>query len=174
MKSKENIVFLGMMGSGKTTIGKIVSQKLSLKFFDTDDEIENKLEMKISKIFSEKGESYFRKFEEELTLDLLKKKSVIIALGGGAFLNNKIRKEILDNHLSIWLKWDDKILLKRIKDSYKRPIAFNSTNHDLLKLIKKRANIYSKALYYVNCNKLGKNQIVNRVSKIYENNKIKS
>ena len=174
MKSKENIVFLGMMGSGKTTIGKIVSQKLNLDFFDTDDEIEKKLEMKISKIFTEKGENYFRKFEEELTLELLKKKSVIIALGGGAFLNNKIRKEILDNHLSIWLKWDDRVLLNRIKNSHKRPIAFNSTNHDLLKLIKKRSNIYSKALYYVDCNKLGKNVIANRVIKIYENNKIKS
>ena len=125
-------------------------KKLNLDFFDTDDEIENKLDMKISKIFSEKGESYFRKFEEELTLELLKKKiTVIIALGGGAFLNNKIRKEILENHLSIWLKWDDKILLKRIKNSHKRPIAFNSTNTDLIKLIKKRSNIYSKALYYV-------------------------
>ena len=88
-------------------------------------------------------------------------------------MNNKIRKEILDNHLSIWLKWDDRVLLNRIKDSHKRPIAFNSTNHDLLKLIKKRSYIYSKALYYVNCNKLGKNEIANRVSKIYENNKIK-
>ena len=174
MKSKENIVFLGMMGSGKSTIGKIVSQKLNLEYFDTDGEIEKKLDMKISKIFSEKGENYFRKFEEELTLELLKKKNIIIALGGGAFLNNRIRKEILENHLSIWLKWDDKILLKRIKDSYKRPIAFNSTNTDLIKLIKKRSNIYSKALYYVDCNKLGKNVIANRVIKIYENNKIKS
>ena len=74
MKSKENIVFLGMMGSGKTTISKIISQKLSLDYFDTDDELENKLGMKISEIFSEKGEGYFRKFEEELTLELLKKK----------------------------------------------------------------------------------------------------
>ena len=174
MKSKENIVFLGMMGSGKTTIGKIVSKKLNLDFFDTDDEIENKLDMKISKIFNDKGESYFRKFEEELTLELLKKKGVIIALGGGAFLNNKIRKETLKNHLSIWLKWDDKILLNRIKDNYKRPIAFNSTNHDLLKLIKKRSNIYSEALHYVNCNKLDKSEIANKVIKIYENKKIKS
>ena len=109
-----------------------------------------------------------------MTLELLKKKSVIIALGGGAFLNNKIRREILDNHLSIWLKWDDKVLLNRIKDSHKRPVAFNSTSHDLSKLIKKRSNIYSKALYNVNCNELGKNKIANRVIKIYENNKIKN
>ena len=174
MKSKENIVFLGMMGSGKTTIGKLVSKKLNLNFFDTDEEIENKLNMKISKIFIEKGESFFRKYEEEITLELLKKKKVIIALGGGAFLNNRIRKEILKNHLSFWLKWDDKILLKRIKNSYKRPIAFNSTNHELLRLIKKRSNIYSKALYNVDCEKLNKNELVYKIIKIYENNKIKS
>ena len=174
MKSKENIVFLGMMGSGKTTIGKLVSEKLNLNFFDTDEEIENRLNMKISRIFNEKGEIFFRKFEEELTLELLKKKNVIIALGGGTFLNNKIRKEILNNHLSFWLKWDDNILLKRIKNSYKRPIAFNSTNHELLKLIKKRSNIYSKALYNVNCDELNKKEIVNKIIKIYENNKVKS
>jgi len=174
MKSKENIVFLGMMGSGKTTVGKLVSKKLNLNFFDTDEEIENKLDMKISKIFSEKGENFFRKFEEELTLELLKKKKTIIALGGGTFLNNKVRKEILNNHLTFWLKWDDKILLKRIKNSYKRPIAFNSTDHELLKLIKKRSNIYSKALYNVNCNELNKTELVNKIIKIYENNKIKS
>ena len=174
MKSKENIVFLGMMGSGKTTIGKLVSEKLNLNFFDTDEEIENRLNMKISRIFNEKGEIFFRKFEEELTLELLKKKNVIIALGGGTFLNNKIRKEILNNHLSFWLKWDDNILLKRIKNSYKRPIAFNSTNHELLKLIKKRSNIYSKALYNVNCDELNKKELVNKIIKIYENNKVKS
>ena len=174
MKSKENIVFLGMMGSGKTTIGKLVSKKLNLNFFDTDEEIENRLNMKISKIFNEKGENFFREFEEEITLELLKRKKAIISLGGGAFLNNKIRKEILNSHLSFWLKWDDKILLKRIKNSHKRPIAFNSTNHELLKLIKKRSNIYSKALYNINCDELNKTGVVNKIIEIYENSKIKS
>ena len=174
MKSKENIVFLGMMGSGKTTIGKLVSKKLNLNFFDTDEEIENRLNMKISKIFNEKGEIFFRKFEERLTLELLKKKRIVISLGGGTFLNNKIRKEILNNHLSFWLKWDDKTLLKRIKNSYKRPIAFHSNHDELLKLMKKRSNIYSKALYIVDCEELNKNELVNKIIKIYENNKIKS
>ena len=174
MKSKENIVFLGMMGSGKTTIGKLVSKKLNLNFIDTDDEIENRLNMKISKIFFEKGENFFREFEEKLTLELLKKKKVVIALGGGTFLNNKIKKEILNNHLSFWLRWDEEILLKRIKNSYKRPIAYNSTDQELIKLIKKRTNIYSKALYNINCNKLNKNELVSKIIKIYENNKVKS
>ncbi len=174
MKSKENIVFLGMMGAGKTTIGKLVSQKLSFDFYDTDNEIENKLSLKISKIFQNKGENFFREIEEKITLELLNKKKTIIALGGGTFLNNKVRKEILNNHLSFWLKWDDEILLNRIKNSHKRPIAFNSTNHEILKLIKKRSNIYSKALYSVDCTKLNKNEVVNKIIKIYESNKIKN
>ena len=64
MKSKGNIVFLGMMGSGKTSIGKLVSKKLGLNFFDIDQNIENKIKMKISKIFNDKGEVFFRQLEE--------------------------------------------------------------------------------------------------------------
>jgi len=67
MKSKENIVFLGMMGSGKSSIGSLISKKLNLDFYDTDKEIEKKIGMKISKIFREKGEFFFRKFEEKIS-----------------------------------------------------------------------------------------------------------
>ena len=74
MESKGNIVFLGMMGSGKTTIGKLFSKKLNLEFFDTDDQIEKKLNMTVAKVFNFKGEKYFRQIEETITLNLLKKK----------------------------------------------------------------------------------------------------
>ena len=74
MKSKENIVFLGMMGSGKTSLGAMISRKLKLNFFDTDNCIEKELGMKIQKIFELKGEKYFREIEEKITLDILKKK----------------------------------------------------------------------------------------------------
>jgi len=74
MKSKGNLVFLGMMGSGKTSIGKLISKKLKLNFFDIDQLIEKKLNMEISKIFDLKGEVFFRKIEEKITLDILKKK----------------------------------------------------------------------------------------------------
>ena len=70
MKSKGNIVFLGMMGSGKTTIGKLISKKLNLKFYDIDQQIEKKQKMNISDIFSIKGENFFRKLEEEITLNI--------------------------------------------------------------------------------------------------------
>ena len=96
MESSKNIVFLGMMGSGKTSIGFLVSKKLKLDFYDVDNYIEKKLDMKISEIFQNKGEVFFRKEEEKITLNILKKKKCIVALGGGAFINKNIKNEVLN------------------------------------------------------------------------------
>ena len=168
MKSKENLVFLGMMGSGKSSIGSLVAKKLRLDFIDVDKEIEKELGLSISKIFEIKGEDYFRKFEEKITLKILKINSTVISLGGGAFVNKIIRKEVLKNHISFWLNLNNETLLNRIKNSKKRPLAFNSTENELIDLIKKRSNIYSKALYEIKCDKLSKNEIVKNVLKNYE------
>jgi len=168
MKSKENLVFLGMMGSGKSSIGSLVAKKLKLDFIDVDKEIEKELGLSISKIFEIKGEDYFRKFEEKITLKILKINSTVISLGGGAFVNKIIRKEVLKNHISFWLNLNNETLLNRIKNSKKRPLAYNSTENELIDLIKKRSNIYSKALYEIKCDKLSKNEIVKNVLKNYE------
>tara|TARA_B100000900_G_scaffold361599_1_gene334413 strand:- start:2504 stop:3016 length:513 start_codon:yes stop_codon:yes gene_type:complete len=168
MKSKKNLVFLGMMGSGKSSIGLIISKKLKLKFIDVDYEIEKKIGMKISKIFEKEGEKYFREIEEEITLKILKNKKTVISLGGGSFLNNKIKQEILDNHISFWLNWDPKTLIERIKNSKKRPIAIKSSKNDLIQLIKNRYVVYSDALYKINCESQSKNEIVNNILKLYE------
>ena len=168
MKSKENLVFLGMMGSGKSSIGSIVSRRLNIDFIDVDQEIENKIGMTIKKIFENKGEKYFREIEELTTLKLLKKNKTVISLGGGAFLNNKIKKEILDNHISFWLNWDTRTLVNRIKDSQKRPVVFKASKNELTDLIKKRSIVYSKAMYKIDCEKLTKNEIVDNMLKIYE------
>ena len=170
MKSKENLVFLGMMGSGKSSIGSLVAKKLKLNFIDIDEEIENNLNLTISKIFEVKGENFFRKIEEQITLKKLKLNSTVISLGGGAFTNNNIRKEILKNHLSFWLNWDDSVLLSRIINSKKRPLAINATDTELIDLIRKRSIIYSKALYEIKCDNLSKNEIVNKIIEIYETN----
>ena len=97
MKSFKNIVFLGMMGSGKTTVGKMISKKLNIDFFDVDQEIENKTKQSIKDIFEKKGEIFFRKLEEKITLAILRKNQGVISLGGGAFLNKNIQKEVLEN-----------------------------------------------------------------------------
>ena len=168
MKSKKNLVFVGMMGSGKSSIGLLVAKKLKLNFIDIDKEIENELGISIKKIFETKGENYFRKFEEKITLKKLNLNQVVIALGGGAFLNKNIKNRVLKNHLSFWLNWNDEILLNRIKNSKKRPLAFNSTDNELIDLIKKRANIYSKALYEIKCETKTINKIVKQIVEIYE------
>ena len=123
---------------------------------------------KILKIFENKGEQYFREIEENITLKYLKKKKIVISLGGGAFLNNIIKKEVLDNHISFWLNWDVKTLVNRIKDSKKRPIAHRSTKNEIEELIKKRSIIYSKALYKINCENFTKSEIVKKIIEIYE------
>mgnify|MGYP001435756272 FL=1 len=168
MKSKENLVFLGMMGSGKSSIGSLVAKKLQLNFIDIDNEIETELGLSIKKIFETKGENYFRKFEEKITLKKLKLNPVVISLGGGAFTNRNIRKEVIKNHLSFWLNWSDKILVNRIKNSKKRPLVSNASENEIIDLIKKRSNIYSKALYKIECDSLTKKEIVKKILNIYE------
>ena len=168
MKIKENLVFLGMMGSGKSSIGSLTAKRLELNFIDIDSEIENELGISIKKIFDTKGEDYFRKFEEKITLKKLKLNPVVISLGGGAFMNKNIKKEVLKNHLSFWLNWNYKTLLSRIKYSKKRPLAINTKDDELVRLIKKRSDIYSKALYEIKCDNLSKNEIVKKIVDIYE------
>ena len=168
METKENLVFLGMMGSGKSSIGLQIAKKLKLTFVDIDNEIEKELGISIKKIFETKGENFFRKIEEKITLKKLKLDSVVISLGGGAFTNKLIRKEVLKNSVSFWLNWNTAILLKRIRYSKKRPLAFNATDDQLVDLIKKRNNIYSKALYEIKCDNLSKKQVIDKVLKIYE------
>jgi shikimate kinase/shikimate kinase/3-dehydroquinate synthase len=148
----------------------LVAKKLGLDFVDVDKEIEKELGLSISKIFETKGEDYFRKFEEKKTLKILKSHSTVVSLGGGAFINKVIRKEVLKNHISFWLNWDNETLINRIKNSKKRPIAFKSTDNELIDLIKKRSNIYSKALYEIKCDKMSKIEIVKEVLKNYETN----
>ena len=170
MKSKENLVFLGMMGSGKSSIGILVAKKLKLNFIDIDNENEKKLGTTISKIFENDGEDFFRKIEEKITLKKLKLYSSVISLGGGAFMNENIRKAVLKNHISFWLNWDHNILLRRIKNSKKRPLAIDSSDNQIIDLIQQRSNVYAKALFEIKCDNLTKNEVVNKIIKIYESN----
>jgi shikimate kinase len=170
MNSNKNLVFLGMMGSGKSSIGSLLSNKLNLPFVDVDSLIAENTGMSISEIFEKKGESYFRNIEQKITLKCLKKIKNVISLGGGGFINTKIRKEILTNHFSFWLTWDDSVLIKRIRNSKKRPLVFNSTDQEIREIIKKRSKIYSYAQFKINCNRLTKMQIIKKIIKIYELN----
>jgi len=171
---KKNLVLLGMMAVGKSTLGKIIAKKLNLKFIDTDLNIEKKCSMKIFEIFENKGEDFFRSEEEREVIESLKKNKSVIALGGGAFMNKNIRNLILKNSLSFWLDLNLKAINKRVKWNNKRPLLNQENAGEVIKkLYSKRKNIYKLAKYKINCNMLGKEEIVKKIILLYENDKIK-
>ena len=131
MNLNKNIVLLGMMGSGKSTIGFLLSKKINCSFLDVDKFIEKETNLKIHDIFQKKGENYFRDIEEKITLKLLKNKGKVISLGGGGFLNKNIRKEILKNQSKIadietnrMYAWSDMSKVK--KDLWNKLHAFKA------------------------------------------------
>jgi shikimate kinase len=102
-KTRKNLTLTGMMGVGKSTIGKNLAKKLNYKFIDVDKLIETKEGSSINSIFENKSENYFRKLENEITLQVLKENNSVISLGGGAFLNKSIRLTTKRKSISFWL-----------------------------------------------------------------------
>ena len=151
---KKNICIIGLMGSGKSIIGKELSKFLKLEFYDTDKEIELKTNKSISTIFKEEGESYFRSIEEKICVNLLDKNNCVISLGGGSIINSNIRNKISQNSFSIYLQVELNNLLNRLKSSQKRPLLNQKKNKiEILKnLYAKRRQFYEKADITVNNN----------------------
>jgi shikimate kinase len=160
------ICFLGMMGCGKTTIGRHFAKTFGRKFIDLDNEVANKFNLSISLIFKQFGEQAFRDAEQETLNAIIHEtqgQNLIISLGGGAFIQENIRN-ILQSHLTIYLKTSPQILLSRIENSKKRPLLNNLTKEEKLdklkELIAQREAFYSKAKITVEMNThLHKNEI---------------
>ena len=166
---KKNLVLLGMMGVGKTTIGEIVAKKQDMEFIDTDKNIEKKCSMSISEIFREKGEKFFRIEEEKEVLKSIKKNNCVISLGGGAFINEAIRSAILKNTISVWLDIDLKTLNERIKWNKKRPLLDKENSQKKInQLYSERKNIYKLANHKINCDGLDKESIAKKITIFYE------
>ena len=168
MKSKKNLVLIGMMSSGKSTIGGLLAKKLNFKFFDIDKIIENETKMKITEIFKIKGENFFRNLEEKTTIKLLNFSDVVISLGGGGFINETIRKETNTKSKTFWLDWNLDTLISRIRKRNNRPVALALNNNELKNLIIKRSKYYSKAKYKINCQKLTRSEIIKKILNLYE------
>jgi len=170
MKSKKNLVLIGMMSSGKSTIGELLAKKLNFKFFDIDKIIESETKMKITEIFKIKGENFFRNLEEKTTIKLLNFSNVVIALGGGGFINEIIRKETNTKSKTFWLDWNLNTLISRIRKRNNRPVALALNNNELKNLIIKRSKYYAKAKYKINCQKLTRSEIIKKILNLYESN----
>ena len=161
---KKNVCIMGLMGSGKSIIGKDLSKYSNLKFYDTDKEIELKTKKSINEIFEKDGESYFREIEEKICLELLSKNNCIISIGGGSIINKKIRKAINQNSYSIYLQVKLNNLENRLKLSKKRPLLNNQSNKKeiLENLFNERRKFYEEADFIVS-NDNDKSQVLEKI-----------
>jgi len=167
---KKNLVLTGMMGVGKSTIGKRLAKKLKLKFIDIDHLIETREKSTIKEIFENKSENYFRKVEKKIIVEELKKNNLVIALGGGAFINASLRRKIKDTCISFWLDLKVDILLKRLKNTTKRPLLDkDQLEKSVNKIYSERKKIYNESNFRIKCNSMNKNEIVDKIIKLYEN-----
>ena len=162
------------MGVGKSTIGKSLAEKLSFRFIDVDKLIEAKEGCSINHIFKNKSENYFRKLEKNVSLQQLKKNKSVISLGGGAFLNKTIRREVKKSSISFWLDVAVDELIKRLKKNNHRPLLFKKNISDAVKKIYfERKKIYNEADYRVKCNSLKSEEIADKILKLYEKSRNK-
>ena len=168
-KLRKNLTLTGMMGVGKSTIGKILAKKLNYKFVDVDKLIEDKEGSTITFIFKNKSESYFRKIENDITLNELKKNNSVISMGGGAFLSNSIRKSAKKLSTSFWLDVPIDELIKRLEKNNKRPLLLKkNTNEEVKKIYFDRKKIYNEADYRIKCDSLRSEEIANKILSLYE------
>ena len=165
----KNLVLTGMMGVGKSTIGKKLAEKLSYNFVDIDKLIEIREGCSINQIFKTKTEDYFRKVESIISLEILKTNSSVVSLGGGAFLNKDIRDKVKNSSISFWLDVEVNELIKRLDKAKKRPLLHNKNLRETLnKIYLERKKTYNEADFRIKCNFLKPEIIVNKILKLYE------
>ena len=166
----KTIVLTGMMGSGKTTVGKILAENLSAEFIDLDLVIEKKIGKTISEIFAEFGEDYFRENEAETLKDIFSPAGMVISLGGGAFENKKTRDFLLENSLVVYLETSPEIILTRLKNDTSRPLLCGNMSLEKIEnLIKKRENNYKKASFIITTDELSPEAAAQKILGVLKN-----
>ena len=149
MKKNKNIYLIGFMGSGKTTLGKILSKKLDKIFFDSDQVIEEKLGVDVTMIFDYEGEAGFREREKEILKELVSKKNIVLATGGGAVISESNRNLLSENGTVIYLKSNYKDLILRMKNDKTRPLLKENNFETIIKkLCKDREPLYKSISDY--------------------------
>lgn len=144
------IVLIGMMGSGKTHLGRLLAKKLGLKFYDSDDLIEKKAGCSVAEIFERWGEQKFREVEAKTIQELVHSKPSVIATGGGAIKNEDTAATVFNHSYSVWVKADMAQILKRVARNENRPLLACENPQDVLKkLMDEREHIYSKAKFII-------------------------
>lgn len=141
-----SLVLIGLMGAGKSAIGRRLAKRLGLDFVDADKEIEAAAGMSINEIFTEHGEDYFRDGERRVIARLLGGGPIVLATGGGAYMNEETRAEISENGVSIWLNADLDILLERVSRRDTRPLLKTGDPREIMaSLMAERYPVYAGA-----------------------------
>lgn len=146
MLDGRSIVLVGLMGAGKTTVGRRLAAALKLPFVDADSEIEKAAGKSIQEIFAEHGEAYFRDGERRVIARLLDEAPQVLATGGGAFMNAATREKIKERGISVWLRADLQLLLKRVLKRSHRPLLKQTDPGAVMeRLMEERYPIYATA-----------------------------
>ncbi len=161
---RRNLVFVGLMGAGKSAIGRMVAGQLGMPFVDTDMEIERVSRMTISELFAAYGEDEFRALETRVIKRLLKSGPRVVSTGGGAFINERTRKQIERGGISLWLNADLDVLWERVNKRDHRPLLKTENPKKTLEdLMQKRYPIYALADITVLSRDVRKEVIANEV-----------
>jgi shikimate kinase len=140
------IVMVGMMGAGKSSVGRRLASRLGLPFIDADNEIELAANATVTEIFEQHGEAYFRDGERRVIRRLLDGKAKVLATGGGAFIQPETRAAIRENGISVWLKADRELILSRVRRRSNRPLLRTSDPGATIdRLIAERYPVYAEA-----------------------------
>lgn len=167
IKSRLNgrsIVMVGLMGCGKSAVGRRLAHRLGLPFVDADEEIEKAAGKSIEDIFEDHGEAYFREGERKVLARLLRSKAQVLATGGGAYMNAETRAAIAETGISVWLKADLPLLVRRVAKRNNRPLLKNGDPEAVMqKLMDERYPIYAEADVTVQSRDVPHEVIVNEI-----------
>lgn len=158
----KNIYLVGFMGSGKSTVGRLLAEKLNMRFVDIDKEVEKSKGMSIREIFQNFGEDYFRNLEKEKLREFLRQSGFIVSTGGGLGADIDIMNLMREDGKVIWIRADIQTILDRCKDDTERPLL-KLPKDKLLELFKKREKVYSLAHITVDSDKKTPIQIIQEI-----------
>ena len=163
-----NIIFVGFMTSGKSTLGRFLAKKLKWKHIDLDAVCQAKTTMKISEIFEKVGEKTFRQLETYYLKQVVKEDKVIISTGGGIVLNEENRKILKESGFVVWLKTSPEKVLKYSRRNNNRPLLKNKTLQDIEELLEKRLPFYQDSCHFsIDTTQLNLHQLVDIILEEY-------
>lgn len=158
------IALVGLMGTGKTTVGRRLAKRLGIDFVDADQEIENAAQMSVGEIFERYGEQVFRDGERRVIARLIEGKPMVIATGGGAFIQPETRRLLLESAITIWLNANIKVLAERTARRNHRPLLWGKEPFDVLAELAERRNpIYAEAPIHIESDPGPHNKTVERI-----------